>query len=506
MEILKDQLAGRQKIKTNLSLVGDPSSDLSTIKKILKQALNTHSLNVAEFNKLFQIYFNSKEYWSKTKQQRTDINNIISVPNAWAITRTLTGYCFGEPIKYVARQESELNQPQVETLSAWLDFCGNHNATFMAATTASICGLGYKLALQNKEAEADIPFNINNDIIYPQNAFVVYSNKAIAEPVMAVFIGEHFDSDGKAQTTPHYTVWTKWHIYSLIKDGEDFKALGQEWLGGNTVVAYPRSTDKTPRRLPLIEIENNAFRKGDWEVAIDLLKLKNQLISNRADDIQQVVDYILVLMNCKFETEDDRKEAIQARILELDVKDTNNKPSIEILKNALDQNGVQIYADYIDLLIQECVGIPNRQERGGGGGDTGKAVIHRNGFRDLENNAGFKIPKMDKAELDFLAVCLDYCKYADTAVKELKAYNIRNKFVRSLTDDIVSSSLAYRNYREGGMNDKDSIIASRSATDPSEVAKNNSDAYNAENLLFQMQEKAKAPMPKPNTNGDNNGE
>ncbi len=493
-ELFERQISGRTKIKTNLNLVGEPTGDLSTIKKILSNVLPIQDANAKEMDRLFNVYFNDESSWTKIKSQRSDINNTITVPNAWAITRTLTGYCFGQPIKYLSRKSDPQKQGLVETFSSWLDYRANHDATVMAGTTASICGLGYKLALYEED---EVSFKINNEVIYPQNAFIVYSNSAIPEKLMAVYISDYYNEEGKT-SGKSYSVWTKWHKFMLIKEGSGFKALPM-MFNGKPTFAYPRSTDKKQRKLPLVEVENNAFRKGDWEVAIDLLKLKNALVSNRADDIQQVVDYILVLMNCKFETEDERTDAIQSRILELDVKDPQNKPSIEILKNALDQNGVQIYADYIDLLIQECVGIPNRQERAGGGGDTGKAVLHRNGFRDLENNAGIKIPKMDKAELEFLDVCLEYCSIYGNDLKDLKAYDVRNKFLPSLNDDIVSSSQAYWNFRKGGMEDTQALIASKSVTDASETAKNNKDAYNRQELLFQQTEMAKKLVP-------NNGE
>ena len=92
---------GRKIIKTNLSMIGDEKTDLETVKTILKSALETHNKNVEEENELFNIYLNNPDWWNKVKEQRGDINNKISVPTAWALTRTLNSYCFGEPIKYL---------------------------------------------------------------------------------------------------------------------------------------------------------------------------------------------------------------------------------------------------------------------------------------------------------------------------------------------------------------------------------------------------------------------
>jgi hypothetical protein len=205
-----------------------------------------------------------------------------------------------------------------------------------------------------------------------------------------------------------------------------------------------------------------------------LFELKNRLASNRIDDIEQIVDYVLVLINCDFENEEERQAALKDRLLVLKQKDPQNKPSIDILKNALDQNGIQVFADYIDSLIDTTIGIPSRQERSGGGHDTGKAVVYRNGFRDLENNAGIIIPKMDKAEMEFLGVCIAYSHASvEDKLDKLKTFDVRNKFTRSLSDDPISASTAYSTFKAAGMNDLDALIASMAVTDPSEVHKNN---------------------------------
>lgn len=471
------QLYGRSLLKTNKKLTGDVKQDIDIVSAILEEVIPVHEKNVTEETKLFEIYLNDSNSWSKDKETRSEINNKISIPTAWALTRTLNGYCFGEPIKYIARgsEENEASenskQSLVEKLSAMLDYASNHDATVMATLSASICGLGYKLCLPaNKEEieETGVPFVINDKFIYPQLAGIVVTDESIPKEIMGFLIGDYYDENGEKNGN-QYTCWTKYAQY-VFKDGEGDKKyqLLKQKIGETEVDLVPLVSN----RIPLVEIERNFLRKGDWECAVDLLQLRHKLISNRIDDIQQVVDYVMVLLNCKFETEDDRKNAIQNRLLELKVTDPLNKPSIEILKNPLDQSSIQTFADYIDLIIQECVGVPNRQERGGGGGDTGQAVKYRNGFRDLENNAGFIIPKMDKAELKLLALCVAYCQNnTDTKdIAVLKPYDIRCKFMRTLNDDIVSSSQAYATYVTNGLTMEQALILSKSGTDPSEIA------------------------------------
>ena len=472
---------GRKILKTNLSIINDEKQDLETVKSILSSVMETHKTNIEEETELFNIFLNDPSWWSKVKVQRDDINNKVSVPTAWSLTRTLNGYCFGEPIKYLYKdidnneeqnltEEQQSKQKQIEILSAMLDTQHNHDSTTMATLCASICGLGYKLALPATDEEMEdngIPFVINETIIYPQNAGMVYSDTPIPREVMGFLIGKYYDETTGEVKGNQYTCWTKYYQY-VLKDsdsGEGFDVVKQI-VDNKEFEAYPL----VYQRIPLIEVERNAFRKGDWEVAKDLLTLRNELISTRQDDIQQIVDYVLILTNCEFETDEDKKSALNNRLLSLKVSDPMNKPTVEILKNALEQSGLQQYSDYLDLLIQETVGVPNRQERGGGGGDTGQAVKYRNGFRDLENNAGIIIPKMDKAELKFLSLCIKICQNSkNNRLTNLMPYEVRCKFMRTLNDDIVSSAQAFATYFANGLSMEDSLLLSNSGTDPSEL-------------------------------------
>lgn len=480
-----NQFNGRKQITTHRKLTGNSQKDIGIIKEIIEESLPIHLDNCAKIKELFRIYLNDEDYWDKTKSQRNDINNKVTVDDAWAISRTINGYCFGEPIKYVARKtdaESGI-QEKVELLSQMLDYQHNHDSTIMATLCSSICGVGYKLALPSTKEEyqfSGVPFSINPDFIDPTQAFCVYSNDIMHEKLLGVMFGIYRTEDDEEKV--QYTVWTKYHMYYLIDDNGEFKELPFV-VNGDVINAYPTFIN----RIPLIEIDRNGFRKGDWEVITDLFKLKNKLQSDRIDDIDQIVDYIMVLTNCTFDSEEDKKSALTSRVIELIQKDPKNAPSVSILQNPLQQDGVQVFADYIDSLIETISGIPNRAERGGGGHDTGAAVVYRNGFRDLENNAGLIIPKMDKAETEFLGICIAYShSMTDDKLAGLTPFDVRNKFVRSMSDDPSTSSTAYATFRNAGMNDLDALIASRAVTDPSEVHKNNKNAKAEEEKENQM--------------------
>ena len=149
------QFEGRILITTSRKITGVVSDDIPVIAKILEETLPIHKKNAKEEKRLFQIYFNDDDFWKKEKATRDDVNNKITVDDAWAISRTINGYCFGEPIKYVSREKGDDGEIQssLEQFSQWLDFSHNQDSTIMATLCSSVCGLGYKLAMPADEED-----------------------------------------------------------------------------------------------------------------------------------------------------------------------------------------------------------------------------------------------------------------------------------------------------------------------------------------------------------------
>lgn len=457
--------SGRRIIKTNIQLVGDINKDLDNVKKILASAMEIHKKNVTEMDALFSIFYGETSIKNKSKTQRSDINNKISVNSPMPIVRSINSYCFGEPFKYLASNVNK--QSDIEMFNEMMDYRNNYDSTIDATLNSGIVGIGYKVALP--DSDDDAPFKINGDID-PRFAFNVYKDEIVPEKVMGVYIQDNFNKDG-IKTGNKYTIWTKYHQIFLADDTEakgDYKVIKQS-LNGGLVDGYP----STIGMIPLVDVPRNKFLLGDFELVVPLLDAKSQLLSNRIDDVQQLVDYLLVLTNCVFDSEEDKKQALGSRLLMIKSTDPNNKASADILKNSLDQQGTQQLAEYIDFLIQEITGIPSRQERSGGGGDTGQAVRFRNGFGDLEKNAGLIVPKVEKAEKEFAKICLKYCKNisSNPLSKEnsLKPMEIKVVFKRTLTDDPLTASQAFSNYVNAGMNPTDALIAAKAVSDPAEV-------------------------------------
>ena len=116
------------------------------------------------------------------------------------------------------------------------------------------------------------------------------------------------------------------------------------------------------------------------------------MASSRVDNVQQNVDNIILLRDIDTESEgaiERIKYLIHIGILSFkSIDGATVQPDIDVLNTPLNQSEVQTLQDFLCGKLEEVLHIPNRDTRGGGGGDTGTAVESRNGFRSLENIAG----------------------------------------------------------------------------------------------------------------------
>ena len=121
---------------------------------------------------------------------------------------------------------------------------------------------------------------------------------------------------------------------------------------------------------------------GDWEIALSLMDAINELQSGRLDDIDQVVQSLLVFINAELDAE--RYDELRASGIISLKNNSGNQSDVKTINNTLDQSGMNLYAQELEGLLYSIIGIPDRNNRKGGGGDTGQAVELRDGWADLE--------------------------------------------------------------------------------------------------------------------------
>ena len=92
--------------------------------------------------------------------------------------------------------------------------------------------------------------------------------------------------------------------------------------------------------------------------------------------------------------------------------------------------------------LRLVVGIPSRDNRSGGGGDTGDSVFLRDGYQDLEVVARTKETFFKRAERNTLKLIVKLCQTSDGLLNGLATRNVDIKFTRNMTDNVLNKANA----------------------------------------------------------------
>lgn len=416
-------LRGRRKLLTSYS--PQDMHDFVNVVGCLQGVIDTHNINKSEIDYLVNYRNGRQPIIDKQKLIRPEINNKLVINHAQMITRTITGYFLGTPIQYV--QASADKKEQIEMLNQVVAYEDKASVDKEIAEYQSICGTAYRIIFTDGVYGDEVPFE--DRLLNPSTTFVVYENTIAERPVMGVTYFASTNYLGQSVIT--YYIYTEFGLYEcMVKDG-----------------SYPDVNDQfvfTPYSvggIPIIEYPNNLWRIGDWELCIDVMNALNDLESGRLDDIDQVVQSLLVFINA--DVDENSYEAMrQAGIISLK-NTTNNQTDIKNIVNNLDQNGMNSFSKELEEFIYALIGIPDRNNRAGGGGDTGQAVELRDGWADLEIVARNKELTFKRSEKMALKIMLNILNAKSGTNLSLLDINI--KFSRNKNNNLLVKTQAYMN-------------------------------------------------------------
>ena len=167
----------------------------------------------------------------------------------------------------------------------------------------------------------------------------------------------------------------------------------------------------------------------------------NSVQSGRMDDIDQVIQSLLVFINADID-EEKYKEMRAAGVLCLTNK-TEKASSVEAIETSLDQNGMNSFSKELEELLYALVSIPDRNNRGGSGGDTGAAVELRDGWADLEIVARNKELVFKKSEKQALKIMITILNNKQNL--NLSLMDVAIKFSRNKNNNLLVKTQAYMN-------------------------------------------------------------
>lgn len=398
---------GRKKIYIGYDTVNDKN-----IIEILMTSYTQYINNVAEIEYLFDYYKGLQPILERKKEVRPEINNKVVENHAFSIVQFLTGYLLEKPIQYVARKE-EVDNDSLINFNDYLEIESKESKDKKIAHDQAICGTAYRLVIPNNDYDArkddgsQSPFKIST--INPRLAYVVYStgleNKALLGVV--VYRRRYADSEAEHIILQAYSQNTYWEF--------DY--------GASAVI---RKKENTFGFIPLIEYPYNEERIGAFEPVIPLLDAINKVQSNRLDGVEQFIQALLVFKNA-----DINKEQIE-QLLQLGaikISDTGElKANVEYLTQELNQTQVQTLKNDLLNVVYHIVGMPTRSTSGGG--DTGTAVIYRNGWEETNSKVQDVELSFKESEKQFLRVALSFTRILTLGKNKLRLSDLEVKFTR----------------------------------------------------------------------------
>lgn len=380
-------LKGRTKLITEFS--PEDMSDVLNVAKVINTAMKTHDLNKIDIDYLVNYRNGIQPILDKEKVIRPEINNILVVNHAQMITRNIVGYFLGTPIQYI--QNGADNKKEIDYLNKVVSFEDKASTDKEIGDYQSVCGTAYRIIFTDGKYADEIPFE--DRALNPATTFVVYENSIADRPVVGVTYHNIFNENGTTIGVKIYA-YTIYGVYefstkstAIIRDGVEYEFTPYD-VGG----------------VPIIEYPNNIWRVGDWELVIGLMDEINELESGRLDDIDQIIQSLLIFINADIE-ENEYQSMREAGIVMLNNK-TNKPTDVKTISNFLDQSGMNSFSTELENLLYALIGIPDRNNRAGGGGDTGQAVELRDGWADLEIVARNKELIYKKSEKETLRIIL----------------------------------------------------------------------------------------------------
>ena len=385
--------------------------------EILEAAEKIHEENRSDCDYLIQYFLGEQDILNREASTTSSANNKVVVNYALPITREIVGYTLGSPVEFVARNNK---QAEVQILNDSYDYESVNTTDMCAALYASICGVGYYITLPSTEITKDntpeIPLVV--DYLDPRNTFVVQSNVIGTPQLMSCTIIETED------ITYHicYTDTNRFIVENMEKVTTESNPIGKD---------------------PITMLENSIFLTGDWEQAISVMNATNLVTSDSLNDIEGTIRSLLVITGTEFEEgkENESLANIKSNRLLTLVSPGGTNVDAKFIAPILESTSVKNVREYLDEARNIITGIPDRDNNTGG--DTGTAVLNRNGWTDIEIVARFKEMFIKKARKKQLEVGLEILKRLNLVGDDMRVLDVDITIGRHTTDNLSTKATAF---------------------------------------------------------------
>ena len=395
------------------------------LEEVMKKALNIHSQNASDCDYLIHYFLGDQDILARPNSGTSNINNTTVVNYAFPITREIVGYTLGNEVEFTQKKLED--QVDVSKISDIYNYEFSYYVDICSAIYASVCGVGYQITLPSSDISKDNTPEIPITYTYldPRTTFVVQSSD----------IGNHVILSG------YYVVnsVTKKREYTCYTNKYKFEFSNMDM----------RTLKITPNVVgmnPITMVENSLFLTGDWEQAISVMNASNQVASDSLNDIEGTIKSLLVILGAEFEEgeEDTSISKIKNnRVLTL-TRGTGDASNLDakFIAPQLDSVSVENIRKYLEDARNVITGIPDRSANSSGG-DTGQAVLNRDGWTDIEIVARLKELFFKKAKKQQLAVGIKILKMLGMISENLSVLDIDLSIGRHSQDNLQTKTQAF---------------------------------------------------------------
>ena len=394
--------------------------------EVFEKAKAIHQTNKNDCEYLIGMFLGKQDILNRPAPNTSNINNTTVVNHAFPITRQIVGYTFGNPIELI--QKNTDKQKQVQKVNDIFNYEGVFATDICTAIYASICGLGYQITLPspdiNKDNTPEIPITI--DYLDPRNTFVVQST-SVGNPQIMSCMELHDTNNNHIK----YICFTNNYKFTINNYNEGDQNISVE----KNIIGLD----------PITMFENSLFLTGDWEQAISVMDALNQLTSDSLNDIEGTIKSLLVLIGCELDDDEATLTKIKdKRLLSIagGTESVSGNLDAKFISPKLDSNNVKEIRESLEDSIKVITGIPDRSANSSGG-DTGEAVLNRDGWTDIEIVAKLKEMFFKKAKTKQIAVALKILKQLNIIENDLSALDIEPRIGRHTTDNLGTKTTAF---------------------------------------------------------------
>lgn len=427
---------GRRVLKTSADYI-----DERNVADELARVLPAHTFNATAIYYLDEYVRGNQPILYREKIVRPEINNKIVENHAFENVESKVADLFGEPVLYALKGENDESKgEQIDTLNRMMDDGDKHAKDVERARWASICGTSYYHVLnRNRMPDSGkfAPYTLF--VPHPARTLVCYYDDDMTPAFGARLFKNNEGRD-------FWRVWTHTEAFDIL-NGE----VVERYTNGNGFI-------------PIIEYPNDSRRLSDVELTILVTDAINNLTSDRLNGIDQFVNALMKFKNCEID-KDKFLEMCQLGAVAVKTTTQGYDADVDIMTAELDQSHAQIAHDdlYNNMLLVQ--GRPGRQENSGG--DTGQAVVLRNGYYDEEKRAELRVPAFKQSERMMLRVVLNILRIKRGFNLELTDIEIKPK--RNKLENMMVKAQVLQILHQLGIDDSEAIKLVNLFSDPNEV-------------------------------------